>query len=91
MFFWFSTATLRVHEEVDMTKIKVYPFTYYDAKEGVRIYGSGMRSEESINKMREKDKSKDHEIIWSKGIEVSESELTETGVYHAPENNENYK
>ncbi len=70
--------------------VKVYPFTYYDAEQGSRFYGKGMRTEESINKMREKDKSKDHEIIWSKGIEVNETDLNETGVYYTPDEKDEF-
>lgn len=65
-----------------MTKKRVYPFTYYDKEQGARFYGTGMCSEELILQMRKKDESKDHEIIWSEGIEVDESELTETGRYY---------
>ncbi|MCK2149614.1 hypothetical protein MYE70_11150 [Marinobacter alexandrii] len=67
-----------------MPTIRVFPFTYYDAEQGVRREGAGMCTEESIRGMREKDPTKDHQVIESRSIEIHESDLSETGRYYPP-------
>ena len=68
-----------------MPKIKVYPFTYYDAEQGIRRDGNGMCTEEKIKEMRKNDPTKDHQIVESRAIEIDESELNETGRYYPPD------
>ncbi len=65
-----------------MPKIKVYPFRYYDAEQGIRREGAGMCTEEKIKEMRKNDPTKDHQMIESGAIEIDESELNETGRYY---------
>jgi len=67
-----------------MPKIKVFPFTYYDAEQGIRREGAGMCTEEKINKMKNSDLIKDHQFVESCGVEIDESELTETDRYYPP-------
>ena len=67
-----------------MQKVKVYPFTYYDAEQGIRREGAGMCTEAKIAEMKKNDPIKDHQIIDSRGIEIDASELNETGRYYPP-------
>ncbi|NOX28248.1 MAG: hypothetical protein GXP21_08730 [Gammaproteobacteria bacterium] len=67
-----------------MPLIKVFPFTYYDAEQGVRQDGAGMRTKEKISEMKKKDPSKDHQIIESCAIEIEMSKLNEIGLYYPP-------
>lgn len=69
--------------------IKVFPFTYYDAEQGIRREGAGMCTERQIKGMRDKDPSKDHQILESRAIEIDESELSETGRYFPPTEDKN--
>ena len=67
-----------------MAIIKVFPFTYYDSEQGIRLPGSGMCTEEKVQSMRENSIEKDHQIIQLRGIEIDESKLAETGRYYPP-------
>ena len=69
-----------------MAKIKVYPFIYYDAEQGIQIEGSGMCTGIQIDEMRKKDPSKNHQMIVSRGIEIDDSELSGTDRYYPPDN-----
>ena len=63
-----------------MPKITVYPFTYLDSENGIRIRGAGMCTEETILNMK-----KDPEIIRSEAKVIDDFELSQSGRYH--ENN----
>jgi hypothetical protein len=67
-----------------MALIKVFPFTYYDAEQGIRREGAGMCTEEKIKEMKKNDPTKDHQIVESRAIEIDTADLNETERYYPP-------
>jgi hypothetical protein len=65
-----------------MATITVYPFKYYDPKNGIYKMGSGMATEETISKIEGAI------IIRSEAIDIDDSELTQSERYYEPATDE---
>lgn len=63
-----------------MTIITVYPWTYFDEKNGIRREGKGMVTEDMVAGMG--DKVRDPKIDSTAGVQIDDSELTQSGRYY---------
>ena len=63
-----------------MTIITVYPWTYYDEKNGIRRAGKGMVTEDVVAEMG--GKVRDPNIDNTAGVQIDDSELTQSGRYY---------
>lgn len=68
-----------------MAIITVYPWSYYNEKQGIREMGEGLVTEDTIARMG--DKVRDPKIDINAAKHVDDSELTQSGRYYEKNKN----